>query len=78
MRTTVNVANILERVNYMLSKDHNKNNPSLEVLIESILMDSGNYKGWSANKGSKFYHVADRLKSEYLGHQESRDERGCR
>ena len=78
-KSTFKVADILERVNTMLSKEHNQSNPSLELLLESILMNSGNYEGYQQSKdGNKFFKVSDKLKAEYLTLQSSRDARGCR
>lgn len=77
-KSTFRIADVLERVNTMLSKKHNHTNPSLELMLETILMDSGNYQGWQASNGGKFYHVADSLKPEYLKFQSLRDNTGCR
>lgn len=88
-RKTISIANILERIN------HNLLNPkislgekkSLCMMIEAILMETRNYKGYSYNfiwvetdevlrevqTWDRQYHVSNALLPEYVMYREIRE-----
>lgn len=84
-RKTIEVADILEKVNTYLNGEFASPEAKAGAcsVIESILHDTGNYKGFSYTDGyqgeesfKRIYAIHPRIRTEYELYQEERVNRG--
>jgi len=84
-RKTIEVADLLERVNTALTNDsfNDTAKSGMRSIIESVLHETGNYKGFSYTGGwqgvehnNVVYAVHPRIAQEYSLYQEQRKKQG--